>query len=217
MTPTLVRVVRYRDVHERSPARTLGLAGERHADLMWKPVSLARVAGNARANDVFPSCLPAAIPRHDVIQVQHLARKNFVAILASIVVPLKNILAREFHLLLRQTLEEQQHNDSRHPNAHRHRFRHFRVGIALRKILPTLEIMGQKTLTALCGNHLRVPLIKQRERAAGTACIHRLPEAVENQNGCVENRLHKGVGVGYGHPFPQAEIPADPCRIKFPC
>ena len=142
MTPTLVRMRRYRDVHERPPARTLGLADERHADLMREPVSLARVAGNARANDVFPSCLPAAIPRHDVIQVQHLARKNLVAILASVVVPFKNILARELHFLLRQALEKQEHNDFWHPNAHRHRFRHIRVRIAPRKILPTLEIMG---------------------------------------------------------------------------
>jgi hypothetical protein len=77
--------------------------------------------------------------------------------------------------------------------------------------------MGQKTLTALCGNHLRVTLVKQSERTAGTACIYRLPEAVENQNGCIENRLHKGVGVGNGHPSPQTAIPADPRRIKFSC
>lgn len=202
MTPTLVRVARYRDVQKRPPARALGLSDERHADLVREPVSLARVAGNARANDVFPIRLPTAIPRHDVVQVQHLARENLVAILASVVVPLENILARELHFLLWQTLEEKQHNHSRHANAHRYRFRHIRIRISPRKILPTLEIMGQKTLTALRRNHLRVTLVKQSERTTGTACIHRLPEAVENQNGCIENRLHKGVGVGNGHPSP---------------
>ena len=47
VTPTLMRVGRYRDVHKRPPARALRLSDERHADLVREPVSLARVAGNA--------------------------------------------------------------------------------------------------------------------------------------------------------------------------
>lgn len=191
-----------RDVHEWSPSGPLGLSNESHSGLVREAVSLARVAGNARTHDVFPIRLPAAIARHYVVQIQHLTRENLAAILASVVVPLKNIVAREFDFLLRQALEEQKHNHPWHTNPHRHCLRHLRIRMTLRKVLPTLEVMSEKTLTALCGDHLRVTLVKQSERAAGAACIHRLPKAVENQNRCVENRLHKGVGVGYGHPSP---------------
>ena len=147
---------------------------------MREPVALTRVAGNARANDVFPIRLPTAIPRHDVIQIEHLTRENLVAILTSVVVPLKNILSGELDLLLRLTLKKQKHDHAWHPNPHRYRLCHFRVRIALRKVLPAFEIMSQKTLSLFGADHLRVPLIEQSESTSGTARVHRLPEAVEN-------------------------------------
>ena len=55
----------------------------------------------------------AAVARQDVIEIQFAAIKNVAAILAGVLVALENVVAREFHFLLRQTIEEQEHDDAR--------------------------------------------------------------------------------------------------------
>ena len=57
------------DVDERPPLRTLRFADQSHAGLMRQPVAFARVAGNARADDVFPGGGAAAVARDHVVEV----------------------------------------------------------------------------------------------------------------------------------------------------
>ncbi len=55
----------------------------------------------------------------DVIEVQIFAIKNFAAVLAGVFVALKNIMPRELHFLLRQTVIHEEQDDARHADAKR--------------------------------------------------------------------------------------------------
>src|ERR1017187_11039531 len=58
-----------------------------------------------------------AVARNDVVQVQILPVKHAPAILAGVLVPLKNVVARELYLLLGQPVVNKQQNRSRHADA----------------------------------------------------------------------------------------------------
>jgi len=58
------------NLDERSPFWPFGFADQAHVRLARKPVALACIAGDARANHVLPSCGPSPITRHDVIQIE---------------------------------------------------------------------------------------------------------------------------------------------------
>ena len=95
------------DVYKGTPFRAFRFPGQAHIRLVRKPVSFASVAGNTGANDIFPSGLPAAIAREDVIQVEHFTREHAVAILAGVFIPLENIVTGEFHFLFGEPLKHQ--------------------------------------------------------------------------------------------------------------
>src|SRR4051812_21483112 len=69
------------NVDERAPFRALGLAQKLHAGFVRQAITLAAVARNARAHDVFPRRLAAPIPREDVIEIQIAPVEDFSAIL----------------------------------------------------------------------------------------------------------------------------------------
>src|SRR4051812_28598089 len=92
MPPAFVQLAIERDVHERAPFRALGFADELHPALIRQAVTLARVARNARADDVFPRGQAAFVARDDVIEIQVAAVEMLAAILAGgFVAPQENL------------------------------------------------------------------------------------------------------------------------------
>ena len=61
VTPTVIDTAAEGDVHKGEPLRSLGFAEKLHPSLVGKSVSLARIAGYAGTDDIFPSRLTAAI------------------------------------------------------------------------------------------------------------------------------------------------------------
>jgi hypothetical protein len=108
MLPTIVVMAREADVHEGSPFGAPWLADQLKARFVGKPIALPRVAGDAGANNVFPSCLAATIPWKDVIQIQIVSLILPATVLAGVLVPFEDIVPRKLDLFLWQPLEEQQ-------------------------------------------------------------------------------------------------------------
>ena len=117
-----------RNLDERPPFWPLGFADETHVRFARKPVALACIAGDARANHVFPCGRASAIARHDVIQIEFASIENLTAVLAGVLVALKDIVARKLYLLLWKPVENQQHNHPRDTNLKRNGRDHFVVG-----------------------------------------------------------------------------------------
>ena len=93
-----------------------------------KPIALARIAGDARTNDVFPCRGPTAIARHDVIEVEFAAVENVAAVLAGVLVALEHVVAGKLYFLFRKPIEDQQHDHPRDTNLERNSRDHFVVG-----------------------------------------------------------------------------------------
>src|SRR5207249_9943805 len=132
---------RKRDMHERPPLRPLWLADETHVRFLWKPVAFARVTRDAAANHIFPRRHSAAVPRHDMIEIQITSLKNLAAILAGIFVALENIVTGKFHFLFRETIEKEQHDHARDANLPRDSCHHLVFWRRRGKIAPALEIV----------------------------------------------------------------------------
>src|SRR6266513_742905 len=116
MPPAFMLWRRKSDMQERAPLRALWFANESHACFLGQPVAFAGVTRNARANHVFPCRHPAAIARHDVIEIQIIAIEKLAAVLTSVLVTLENVVTRELHLLLGQSIEKEQHDHARDAN-----------------------------------------------------------------------------------------------------
>jgi hypothetical protein len=182
VTPALVLLRGKRHVNKRPPLRPFWFANERHMRFVRQPISLARITRDAGADDVFPNGRSAAIARQNVIEIQFTAIENLAAILARIFVALENIVSRELHFLLRQTIEEQKHDHARHANLPGNGLNHFVFRRGSREIEPAIEIVREKIILRIGGNDLRVAGINKREGAPRRADIHRLPQAIQNQN-----------------------------------
>ncbi len=91
MFPAIVLVQTEVDLDERTPLGPLGFADETKPRLLRCAIGLEGVAFDARAHDVLPSRRPAAVAREHVVQVEVFALKNVAAILAGVLVALKNI------------------------------------------------------------------------------------------------------------------------------
>ena len=178
------------DVDEGPPLRTLRLANKLQAGLVRKSVALPGIAGDARANDVLPRGLTAAISRKDVIQVQFVAFKNLATILAGVPITLEDIVSGKLDLFFRQAFKEQQHDDSRDANAHRNRSNHLRFGIDLGKVAPTREVMRQIVVRPVGGDNLGVSLVQEREGSSHRTGVHRLPKTVQDKNWLVQDAFH---------------------------
>ena len=125
-----------------------------------------------------------------MIKVQLLPLKNLAAILTSIPISLEDVVSGELYFFLRQSLEQQQHDNPWNANAYRNRMDHFRFGIGPGKVAPAREVMRQIIVGTIGGNHLSMPLVEECKSPTNRACIYRLPEAVENKHGLFKNAFH---------------------------
>lgn len=100
VTPAVIHAACERNVDEWAPLRPLRFFQELHSRLMRKSVSLTGIAGNAGANDILPCCLSSAVAGQHVIDVQIVPFEQFPAVLAGVLIALKDVEAREFHLFL---------------------------------------------------------------------------------------------------------------------
>src|ERR1051325_2242990 len=82
--PAFVLWRREGDLHEGPPFRPLWFTNQAHVRFPWKPVALARITRNTRADHVFPSRCSAAITGHDVIEIQIVSIKQLAAVLAGV-------------------------------------------------------------------------------------------------------------------------------------
>ena len=98
MFPTVV-VTANGYLDKRPPLRSLGLPDEPQSSLGRRVIGFFGVTGDAGANDVFPSCWTAAILWNYMIQVKIMSFKNAPAVLAGILVSLKNVVPRELDFL----------------------------------------------------------------------------------------------------------------------
>ena len=80
-------------------------------------ICLLGIAGDARANDVFPCRRSSAVFWDDMIQIEIPSLKHGSAILAGVLVSFKNVVPGEFNLLLRQSVKEAEQNDARNPDS----------------------------------------------------------------------------------------------------
>src|SRR5437899_8460049 len=129
-------------MHERPPLRSLRLADETHVRFLGEPVAFAGITRDAGANHIFPRRHSAAVPRHDMIEIQVTSLKNLAAILTDIFVALENIVTGKLHFLFRETIEKEQHDHARDANLPRDGRYHFMFWRDCGKIAPTVEIVG---------------------------------------------------------------------------
>src|SRR6267378_3751652 len=113
------------DLDKRPPLWPFWFADQAHVRFAWEAVAFARVASNARANDVFPCSCASAIARHDVIKIEFTPIENLAAVLAGVFVALKNVVTRKFHFLLWKPIENEQHNHPGNTNLKRNRRDYF--------------------------------------------------------------------------------------------
>jgi hypothetical protein len=98
------------NLNERTPFWSFGFADQAHVRFARKAIAFARIASDARANDVFPRRSASAITRHHVIQIEFASIENLTAVLAGVLVALEDIVARKLYFLFRKPIEHQQHN-----------------------------------------------------------------------------------------------------------
>src|SRR5262245_23668858 len=196
MLPTVVLLKAEVDLNERPPLRALRFADQMHARFRRRLMPLARVALDTRADNVLPRGRPAPISRNDVVQVQVVPVKDAPAVLAGVLVALKNVVSRELHLLLGQAIVEDQKDHARHTDSKRNGMDAFRMWLLLREVVPFVEIERLERAVVVAQNRVSVALEQQCQRTARGADIHRLPEAIQHQYMLVEVRTHGCVRLG---------------------
>ena len=171
-----------RDLHKGPPLRSLRLSNQAHMGFARKPIAFARIARNTRANHVFPSRRPAPVARHDVIQIKITPIEEFAAVLAGVLVSLKDIVSGEFYFLLWKPIEHKQHDHARNPDLERDGRDQFMIGRVRGQIAPAFEIVGRKVGRVIRRNNLGVACVYERKGTASRADVHRLPKPVEHQH-----------------------------------
>ena len=116
MFPAIVMSEAKVDLNERPPLGSAWLADEMHVGFLRGMIRLAGIAGNAGAHDIFPGCRATPITGNNVIQVQILAVKDLAAVLAGVLVALKNIVTCELDFFLGEAIEHHQKNHPWYPN-----------------------------------------------------------------------------------------------------
>jgi len=119
MLPAVVAVKRKIDLHKRAPFGAFGFAHQMHARLIGCAVGLVGVAPDAGADDVFPSGGATPIPRYNMVQVQIFAIEYVAAVLAGVLITLKNVVAGEFHLFFRHPVIHEEQDNARNADAER--------------------------------------------------------------------------------------------------
>jgi hypothetical protein len=164
------------------PLRPLRFADQAHVRFTRKPVALARIARNTRANHIFPRGGPAPVAGHYVIQIKLTAIEQLAAVLTGILVSLKHVVSGEFYFLLGKPIEHKQHDHPRDPDLERNGRDYFMIGRARGQIAPAFEIVRRKVVRVIRRNNLGMSCVYERKGAASRADVHRLPEPVKHQN-----------------------------------
>src|SRR6185369_10859809 len=88
--PTIVLMQAEVDLNKWTPLRPLRFANKMHPSLLRRAIGFERIALDARADNIFPRRRPAAVARNHVIEIQIIAVESLPAVLAHVLVPLKN-------------------------------------------------------------------------------------------------------------------------------
>src|SRR5947209_2350057 len=105
MLPAIMMLESKIHLHKRTPLGTFGFANQVHARFIGCAICFECIARNTGAYDVLPSCWAAPISRHDVVEIQVFPLESSTTILASIAVPLENIMASELDLFFGQPVK----------------------------------------------------------------------------------------------------------------
>ena len=161
-----------------------------HLRLDWQTVPLAVVAAQTASNQVLPRVVAPARPRHDVIQGKVARAELLVAVLAGVLVPDQNVLARNRAHLAGNAAVLQQAD-------------HGGDGQALRRRVHAA------LASFLCGRH---PLDEQDQGAPHRAHMDRLVAGVQDQHRAPE-RVDPGVLADHAAPPGQPVCSSDDrCR-----
>ena len=90
------------DLNKWTPLRPFRFADEMHSCLLRRAIRFERIALDTRADNIFPRRWPATVARDNVVQIQIVAVECLPAILAHVLVALKNVVPCEFDFFLRQ-------------------------------------------------------------------------------------------------------------------
>ena len=97
-----------------------------------------------------------------MIEVKVFALENFAAILASISIPLENVVTGEFNFFFGQPVEHNQQNHSGNPDLKRDSVDGFGVWFLMRKILPLAKVECLKTSIIIAQNDISVAFKNER-------------------------------------------------------
>lgn len=186
------------EVDERSPTGALGFLEESHIGLVREAVAFAGVAGDAGADDVFPSGLAAALTGKNVIEVESVPVEASGAILAGVVVAFIDVLPGEFDFLAGEAVKLAEDDDGGNADEETHGLDHFPSGIALGEVMPSGEVVGEIIVVLITPDDMGVLLVKQSESPADAADVDRLPQPVEYQHMPVEQGVHGIVVINVG-------------------
>ena len=156
------------------------------ASLVWSPVRLVSIALDARANDVLPRRGSASVAWNDVVQIEIFSLKYPAAVLAGVLVPLKDVVPSKLDLFLRQTIEKQQENHLRNAQTQGDAVNTFVVRFLSGKIGPLVEVEGLERAVGHAHDDLGVAFEEQRKRAAHAADVDGLPQPNQDEHLLVE-------------------------------
>src|SRR6266702_6593897 len=175
MLPAIVMLKAQVDLHEGPPFGPLGFADQVQARYLRRAIGLARIAIDARADDVFPRGRPAPVARDHVIQIEVFAIVFLAAVLAGVAVALEDVVAGELHFLLGHAVKEHEQDYARNADAKGDGADALRMGVLAGEVMPLVEIEGLERAVAAAPDHLRPAVEQKRERPSGRADVHRLP------------------------------------------
>jgi hypothetical protein len=178
------------DLDKRTPFRAFWFADQVHPGFLRSLIRLLRIATDARANNVFPRGRSATISWDDVIQIQVFTFKDMSAVLAGIPISLKNVVPRKFDLLFWKPVKHHQQDHPRHTDFEGHSRDGLRVRLLFREISPLIKAERLESAVGITKDDLGMAFEDQRQRAAGGANIHRLPEPVEHEDVLIKKRAH---------------------------
>ena len=130
MFPRIVARFAELEMQHRAPLRTLRLLQQMHPGLVRQTVPLPGIARDAGADHIFPSGLSSTVSWEDMVDIEMAPVKVNAAVLAGILIALKDIVPREFDLFLWQAVKEAKDNDPGDTDAQRNRLEHsgLRIG-----------------------------------------------------------------------------------------
>jgi hypothetical protein len=150
-----------------------------HVGLFQGPSPFASIAGYTGTDYILPGSHPPPGFRKDMVQIQFFSLKFLSAILTSVPISLKDILAGKLHLVPGQTVVKEQENNAGDFYLERDRF-HDLIFLRSRppgKILPVLEAKSTKS-TSFFKDYLSMAQVEERKPPLHRADIDCLPETI---------------------------------------